>query len=183
MGGGGWVGSAASTQKCPCAGVHAHTQDQGSEDNSVYPTKPGELLQPRWQVCRALWQPTPTMFPCANAIRSRDSSVGRAADRRSEGPQFDPGSRHCMVGFRLLCVGWQVSCLILAMVHTRECTLHSMARAAIHRRMDEAHSAVRTLVSCHLKVANGRRHMTYAPRALGPNAWRTLAGAKQAANT
>ena len=87
------MGSAASTQRCLCAGVHAHTQDQGSEDNSVYPAKPGELLQPRWQVCRALWQPTPIMFPCANAIRSRDSSVGRASDRRSEGPQFDPGSR------------------------------------------------------------------------------------------
>ena len=25
---------------------------------------------------------------------SRDSSVGRASDRRSEGPRFDPGSRH-----------------------------------------------------------------------------------------
>ena len=27
---------------------------------------------------------------------SRDSSVGRASDRRSEGPRFDPGSRHIL---------------------------------------------------------------------------------------
>ena len=27
-------------------------------------------------------------------IHGRDSSVGRASDRRSEGPRFDPGSRH-----------------------------------------------------------------------------------------
>ena len=28
------------------------------------------------------------------SYHSRDSSVGRASDRRSEGPQFDPGPRH-----------------------------------------------------------------------------------------
>ena len=88
-----------------------------------------------------------------------------------------------MIGAILLCIGWQVSCLILAMLHMNAGTLHIMVCAAIHRHMVEAHSAMRTLVVCHLKVANGRRHMTYAPRALGPNAWRTLAGAKQAANT
>ena len=183
MGCGGWVGSGASTQRCPCAGVHAHTQDQGSEDNSVYPTKPGELLQPRWQVCRALWQPTPIMFPCANAIRSRDSSVGRASDQRSEGPQFDPGSRHCMTGVILLCIGWQVSCLILVMLHMNAGTLHIMACAAIHRHMVEAHSAMRTLVVCRLKVANGRRRTTYSHRTPRSKVWRTMVGAKQAVNT
>ena len=50
----------------------------------------------------------PRMLPCAIAIRSRDSSVGRASDRRFEGPQFDPGSRHCcllvvMNGVKQLC--------------------------------------------------------------------------------
>ena len=30
----------------------------------------------------------------AHADICRDSSVGRASDRRSEGPRFDPGSRH-----------------------------------------------------------------------------------------
>ena len=29
-----------------------------------------------------------------HSVTSRDSSVGRAPDRRSEGPRFDPGSRH-----------------------------------------------------------------------------------------
>ena len=28
-------------------------------------------------------------------LSGRDSSAGRASDRRSEGPRFDPGSRHC----------------------------------------------------------------------------------------
>ena len=42
------------------------------------------------------------VFPPKNKARlvwhRRDSSVGRASDRRSEGPRFDPGSRHhfCM---------------------------------------------------------------------------------------
>ena len=30
-------------------------------------------------------------------LSSRDSSVGRASDRRSEGPRFDPGSRHFLI--------------------------------------------------------------------------------------
>ena len=30
---------------------------------------------------------------------SRDSSVGRASDRRSEGPRFDPGSRHVFLHY------------------------------------------------------------------------------------
>ena len=31
------------------------------------------------------------------SVSSRDSSVGRASDRRSEGPRFDPGSRHFLI--------------------------------------------------------------------------------------
>ena len=34
----------------------------------------------------------------------RDSSVGRASDRRSEGPRFDPGSRHTFT-YLTLCLG------------------------------------------------------------------------------
>jgi hypothetical protein len=33
---------------------------------------------------------------CSSSSISRDSSVGRASDRRSEGPRFDPGSRHLL---------------------------------------------------------------------------------------
>ena len=35
------------------------------------------------------------------AIAHCDSSVGRASDRRSGGPQFDPGSRQVLVGVPL----------------------------------------------------------------------------------
>ena len=39
---------------------------------------------------------------CKQTFRnmSRDSSAGRASDRRSEGPRFDPGSRHSHWGQR-----------------------------------------------------------------------------------
>ena len=119
----------------------------------------------------------------ATALGSRDSSAWRASDRRSESPQFDPGSRHCMIGAILLCIGWQASCLILVMLHMSAGTLRSMACAAIHRHMVEAHSAMRTLVVCRLKVANGRRHTTYSHRAPRSKVWRTMVGAKQAVNT
>ena len=88
-----------------------------------------------------------------------------------------------MTGVILLCIGWQVSCLILVMLHMNAGTLHIMACAAIHRHMVEAHSAMRTLVVCHLKVANGRRHTTYSHRAPRSKVWRTMVGAKQAVNT
>ena len=88
-----------------------------------------------------------------------------------------------MTGAILLCIGWQVSCLILAMLHMNAGTLHIMACAAIHRHMDEAHSAMRTLVVCHLKVANGRRRTTYSHRAPRSKVWCTMVGAKQAVNT
>ena len=40
-------------------------------------------------------------YSAALCFTRRDSSVGRASDRRSEGPRFDPGSRHlfCYVMF------------------------------------------------------------------------------------
>ena len=84
-----------------------------------------------------------------------------------------------MTGVIWLCIGWQVSCLILVMLHMNAGTL----RAAIHRHMVEAHSAMRTLVVCRLKVANGRRHTTYSHRAPRSKVWRTMVGAKQAVNT
>ena len=88
-----------------------------------------------------------------------------------------------MIGAILLCIGWQVSCLILVMLHMNACTLHSMACAAMHRHMVEAHSAMRTLVVCRLKVADGRRRTTYSHRAPRSKVWRAMVGAKQAVNT
>ena len=88
-----------------------------------------------------------------------------------------------MIGVMLLCIGWQASCLILVMLRMSAGTLHSMVCAAIHRHMVEAHSAMRTLVVCRLKVANGRRHTTYSHRAPRSKVWRTMVGAKQAVNT
>ena len=45
---------------------------------------------PRTLVSRAGALSRPVVF----WVAGRDSSVGRASDRRSEGPQMDPGSRH-----------------------------------------------------------------------------------------
>ena len=69
---------------------------------------------------------------------SRDSSVGRASDRRSEGPRFDPGSRHI---FNLWGVGSRCTCCCMpqrTLLRHSSCREQPLERGAADGCVDDA---------------------------------------------
>ena len=101
----------------------------------------------------------------------RDSSAGRASDRRSEGPRFDPGSRHAihcvldcwLVGFRIRSLRpATLSCLrLIDPPRTRTCNLW-FRRPTPYPLGHRANRPTSTTWSARTQVAHRRTCKTIA---------------------
>ena len=96
---------------------------------------------------------------------SRDSSAGRASDRRSEGPRFDPGSRHCrrlhlhLQVARQHCVLWQP-----AAIHVPHSTNRAKRRLTSEVGRDSVHSAWYGRQRLRWELAPGYLHVLRGAR-------------------
>ena len=120
----------------------------------------GPLAATSREALKQTWTAGRRCFACfakllAHFSLCRDSSVGRASHRRSEGPRFDPGSRHCCYSpnWKIIPSPWSPH-HSPALVHSAS-TEQEERRSLLQPRVEEAPRKVHDVGSKGMKYSPG----------------------------